>query len=81
MLPGIWIDEKFNFIELGARINNNNTVLLLDVQSGDPNFPKYGNKINLKKLLNILDECNIKLILNGSELNFYGMPLRRCILS
>ncbi len=79
-----FIDEKFNKIEFSCMyeysipiddkselgIIYNDYIKLHPRICGDKN-ESWFHKQNIKKLLNILDECNIKLIINGINCDEY----------
>ena len=75
--PCNYIDENDMDFELFTTQDQQYNTFLIDNVNG---FPRYGIKKNLKKCLNILDECNIKLLYNNSDL-INGIPIRELILS
>lgn len=74
-----YIDENNIDFELFTTQNQQNSTFLID-NNGYNSTPRYGNKKNLKKCLNILDECNIKLKYNNSDF-INGVLIRELILS
>jgi len=71
-----YIDENYMDFELFTTENQQHSKFFID----NNGTPRYGHKINLKKCLYILDECNIKLLFKNSDL-INGVPIRDLILS
>lgn len=71
-----YIDENYIDFELFTTENQQHSKFFID----NNGTPRYGHKINLKKCLYILDECNIKLLFKNSDL-INGFPIRDLILS
>jgi hypothetical protein len=75
------VDEKFDIMSFSMRYHDNinfhnqligteyndNGIIYIKLIFGRSINPEWYHKENLKKLLNILDECNIKLIINNIE--------------